>query len=293
MTPFALYDRLRDQLRVDDCVALITIKAARGSTPQKAGAAMMVTKAGAISGTIGGGALEYSAIQDAVRFMESGQRGDFQKLYPLGPDLGQCCGGSVEIETSVFSKDMTDEIAARRAALDEVHPTPVALFGAGHVGRAVVIALATLPFQVTWIDEREGIFPDTIPRNVTVSQGDDLEQLIAALPHHSYCLIMTHSHALDFALVDAALRRDDLDYIGLIGSSTKRARFHSRLRQSGVSSSALSRMVCPIGLPSLYGKDPAVIAASVAADLLIRRQALQAGLDRGSMERQEKRLAII
>jgi len=289
----ALYDRVRDQLRIDDCVALVTIKSARGSTPQKVGAAMMVTKEGAISGTIGGGALEYAAIHDAVRFMASGQSGDFQKLYPLGPDLGQCCGGSVEIEISVFSKEMSDEIAARRAALHSDRPTQLALFGAGHVGRAVVIALATLPFQVTWIDEREGIFPDAIPRNVTALHVEDPVKMIAALPQRSYCLIMTHSHALDLALVDAALRRDDLEYIGLIGSSTKRARFHSRLRQSGVSSIALSHLVCPIGLPALYGKDPAVIAASVAADLLIRRQAMQTHLDHGSIERQEKRLAMI
>lgn len=293
MTLYALYDRLGDQLRVDDCVALITIKAARGSTPQKAGAAMMVTKAGAISGTIGGGALEYSAIQDAVQFMSSGQTGDFQKLYPLGPDLGQCCGGFVEIETSIFSRETSGEIAIRRAALEAEKLTPLALFGAGHVGRAVVIALASLPFQVTWIDEREGIFPDAVPRNVTASQIEDPVKMIAALPQRSYCLIMTHSHALDLALVDAALRRDDLEYIGLIGSSTKRARFHSRLRQSGVSLSALSRMVCPIGLPSLYGKDPAVIAASVAADLLIRRQSAQTDLDIKPNKKQEKRLAMI
>lgn len=293
MTLYALYDRVREQLVIDDRVALVTIKAARGSTPQKAGASMMVTKEGAISGTIGGGAFEYAAIQDAIRFMASGQIGDFQKLYPLGPDLGQCCGGSVEIETSIFSRETSGEIAIRRAALESEKLTPLALFGAGHVGRAVVIALASLPFQVTWIDEREGIFPDAVPRNVTASQIEDPVKMIAALPQRSYCLIMTHSHALDFALVDAALRRDDLEYIGLIGSSTKRARFHSRLRQSGVSLSALSRMVSPIGLPSLYGKDPAVIAASVAADLLIRRQSAQTDLDIKPNIKQEKRLAMI
>lgn len=271
----ALIDRIRDQLRVDDHVALVTIKTARGSTPQKAGAAMMVTKEGAISGTIGGGALEFAAIQDAMRSMASGQSGDFRKLYPLGPDLGQCCGGVVELETSIFSQDMSQEINPRRDGLEGDAPTPLALFGAGHVGRALVIALASLPFKISWIDEREGIFPDPCPRNVTAIHSDDPVKLIASLPRHSYCLIMTHSHALDLALVDAALRREDFFYIGLIGSATKRARFQSRLQQGGLGAPARQRLVCPVGLPSLYGKDPAVIAASIAADLLIRRQASQ------------------
>lgn len=293
MATFALYDRALQQLQTDEFVALVTIKAARGSTPQKAGAGMMVTQEGAISGTIGGGALEYAAIDAALGLMAAGQLGTFQKLYPLGPDLGQCCGGSVEIETSIYSKDMSEEITKRQASVETDLPTPLALFGAGHVGRAIVMALAALPFHITWIDERESIFPDAIPRNVTALQIVDPVRMIAKLPHRAYCLIMTHSHALDLSLVDAALRRGDLSYVGLIGSATKRARFQSRLRQSGVGAATLQRLVCPIGLPSLYGKDPAVIAASLAADLLIRRQTGHNEFAIEPIGEQEKRLVRI
>lgn len=285
----ALFDRMIDRLVTDDRVALVTIRSTRGSTPQMVGASMMVTMGGAISGTIGGGALEYAAISEALLHMKSGKTGVMQKHYPLGPDLGQCCGGSVEIETAVFSPSMRGDIEAKRDAINNDALTQLYLFGAGHVGRAVVMALAPLPFVVTWIDERAEIFPDHVPRNVIVKRVDDPVREIDLIPQKGFCLFMTHSHALDLALVGAALQREDLVYIGLIGSATKRARFESRLKQSGQSLAALQRLVCPIGLPELYGKEPAIIAASIATDLLIRRQTLQTGLELGSIDQKERR----
>ena len=249
---------------------------------------MMITQDGAISGTIGGGALEYAIINEAVHLMKSGTTGTLKRHYPLGPDLGQCCGGSVEIELGIFDQSMRADIQSKRDSLRHDASTPLYLFGAGHVGRALVMALAPLPFTVTWIDERAEIFPDHIPRNVNAKHVDNPIGEIGNIPHQGFCLIMTHSHPLDLALVGAALQRNDIAYIGLIGSATKRARFESRLRPSGQGAAALKRLVCPVGLPGLYGKEPAVIAASIAGDLLIRRQALQHADETGSVDVKER-----
>ncbi len=146
--------------------------------------------------------------------------------------------------------------------------TPVIVFGAGHVGRALILALAPLPFAVAWIDGRRDAFPPAIPGHVVTVSGQPPEPVLATAAAGSLVLIMTHDHGLDLALAAAALGREDLPFVGLIGSATKRARFVSRLRQGGFGEQALARLVCPIGVPGLAGKEPAIIAASVACQLL-------------------------
>jgi len=160
-------------------------------------------------------------------------------------------------------------------------PTAFYLFGAGHVGRALTIALAPLPFAVTWIDMRPGAIPEQFPLNVTaIMQGDPVE-LLARAPDGALVAVMTHSHALDLDLVIAALRADRFAYVGLIGSDTKRARFVSAMRKMGMADAAVDRLVCPIGLTTITDKAPAAIAASVAAQVLIAREALQARATNG------------
>jgi xanthine dehydrogenase accessory factor len=146
------------------------------------------------------------------------------------------------------------------------------LFGAGHVGAAIVRALAELPCRVTWVDERDAMFPPSIPPNVTIEATDTPEALVEhAAPGTSF-LVMTHSHALDLRLCHAILARPEHagtpDWFGLIGSSTKRSQFEARLRERGIDDARLANMVCPIGLPDIAGKAPAVIAASSVAQLL-------------------------
>ena len=145
----------------------------------------------------------------------------------------------------------------------------LALFGAGHVGAAVVRALADLPCQVTWVDERDDVFPPDLPANVKIDITDTPEAVVDEAPAGSSFLVMTHSHALDQRLSEAILRRADAGWFGLIGSKTKRMQFEHRLRERGISSERLAGMVCPIGLPGINGKAPAVIAASVCAQLLL------------------------
>jgi xanthine dehydrogenase accessory factor len=155
-------------------------------------------------------------------------------------------------------------------------PTAFYLFGAGHVGRALAVALAPLPFAVTWIDTRPGAIPEQFPLNVTaITQGDPVD-LLARAPDGAFVAVMTHSHALDLDLVIAALTADRFAYVGLIGSDTKRARFTSAMRKMGMAGATVDRLVCPIGLTTIQDKAPAAIAASVAAQVLIAREALQA-----------------
>ena len=154
----------------------------------------------------------------------------------------------------------------------------VAVFGNGHVGRALVGVLGALPARVRWIDSREHDFPATVPANVEIVATDVPAAEIAALPAGSHVVVMTHSHALDFDLVEAALARDDWAYLGLIGSASKRAQFARRLAARGRTADAMARVVCPVGAAAgLNGKEPGVIAVAVAAELLARREALAHG----------------
>jgi xanthine dehydrogenase accessory factor len=155
---------------------------------------------------------------------------------------------------------LADAILAPRAHL--------MLFGAGHVGAAIVRALAELPCRVTWVDEREDLFPAAVPSNVTIEATDIPEVLVEQAAPGTTFLVMTHSHALDLRLSNAILSRPGRDWFGLIGSDTKRRQFEHRLRERGIADDKIEAMVCPIGLPGIAGKAPAVIAASCAAQLL-------------------------
>jgi xanthine dehydrogenase accessory factor len=155
-------------------------------------------------------------------------------------------------------------------------PTAFYLFGAGLVGRALAVALAPLPFAVTWIDARPGAIPDVFPTNVTaICEGDPVE-LLARAPHGAFVAVMTHSHALDLDLVIAALQADRFAYVGLIGSATKRARFTGAMHKMGMPHDTVGKLVCPIGLTAIKDKAPAAIAASVVAQILIAREAANA-----------------
>jgi xanthine dehydrogenase accessory factor len=165
---------------------------------------------------------------------------------------------------------LMQERDGRRWLVDSV-PAPrpqLLLFGAGHVGAALVRALADLPCHVTWIDERDAMFPSRVPTNVTIEATDTPEALVASAPAGASFLVMTHSHALDGRLAEAIMARADVGWFGLIGSKTKRKQFERRLRERGADPARIAAMACPIGLPGIAGKEPAVIAVSVCAQLL-------------------------
>jgi xanthine dehydrogenase accessory factor len=244
-------------VRVDDT---------EGSAPREQGAWMAVF-AHAVVGTIGGGHLELQAIAEARRRLAGGA-GEPVLRYPLGPGLGQCCGGVVYLRFETVTAADARTLPARLQS----HFAPVALFGGGHVGKALVNVLGTLPYAVTWIDSRDEIFPAQVPDNVTCEHSDPVQAAVADLAPASRVLIMSFSHAEDLDIVAACLRRlrerGDLPYVGLIGSKTKWATFRHRLEERGFGEEELARVTCPIGVPGITGKEPEVIAVAVAAQLL-------------------------
>ncbi|PWQ96862.1 xanthine dehydrogenase accessory protein XdhC [Leucothrix pacifica] len=250
-----------------DCEAavLVTIEQIRGSTPREIGTAMLVTS-DHFYGTIGGGNLEYQALKLARQQLAENTP-DKTHRFPLAASLGQCCGGWVSLSFNTVAPDQAWCEAYLQQQEAQTNRLPVLLFGAGHVGSALVAVLQNLPFDVTWVDERESLFPDSTLPDVKVICHDDPVAEVMDAPANSRCLIMTHSHTLDFELVDAALKRG-FPYIGLIGSQTKRKSFRKRLKQRGMSESMLGNLICPIGIEGIQDKAPAVIAVSVAAQLL-------------------------
>jgi xanthine dehydrogenase accessory factor len=248
--------------------AVVCVERTAGSVPREAGTRMLVPAEGSAPdaqplGTIGGGQLEWQALADARAWLSTALPGtSLAQRVPLGPTLGQCCGGVVWLRTTRLQDD--DPAA---------WPTPAPRFalqlhGAGHVGRALVRVLAPLPCTVQWVDGREHGFPPSLPPSIQPLASDDAAAEVALAPPGALLLVMTHSHALDLEIVAAALRRPDLPWIGLIGSASKRVRFQSRLEARGWPDAALARLHCPIGLPGIGGKAPEVIAVAVAAQLL-------------------------
>lgn len=242
----------------------VEVAATRGSAPREAGTAMMVTAA-ATGGTIGGGALEHRAIAIAREMLATGA-GESRQTFALGPALGQCCGGSVTLRftRTPLPLDATPGPAPGPAAPVCPHATGAArdlwLWGAGHVGRAVVRALDPAAFRITWVDTSADRFPPQTGRHVTVVPAADMALLAGRAPVQAHHLVFTYSHEIDFALCAALLTRGAAS-IGLIGSATKRARFFSRLRAMGLDPAGIT---CPIGDRAL-GKAPDQIARGVAA----------------------------
>ena len=264
MTPAELQaTALRWQAAVTPAV-LVEVTAVRGSVPRGDGTRMLVS-ADAVRGTIGGGHLELQAIERARRLLGAAMAEDLQHVA-LGPSLGQCCGGALDLRYILLQS-----VDANHWPLPPPRFT-LQLYGAGHVGRAVVKLLTDIDCHVQWIDEREAEFPPApLPPHIERLCVEAVDAEVAQARPGSCFLVLTHSHDLDLAIAQAVLARADFAWFGLIGSATKRARFERRLRQRGFDDALLARMVCPIGLPGISGKEPAVIALAVVAQLLTGR----------------------
>ncbi|MCH8179702.1 MAG: xanthine dehydrogenase accessory protein XdhC [Proteobacteria bacterium] len=284
---------------------VVEVQAIRGSTPREAGTRMLVAAPdwvdgkleGKVEGTVGGGHLEWQAIAlarqalaDALGGAQPGAEPTSPRLQPwtqtfaLGPSLGQCCGGSVCLGFAPLD-DAT--LAAWALPAPRFH---LELHGAGHVGQAIARLLADVDCSVRWIDERpapgDTHMSDTqtsdrtglpspealaaLPGHIRFLPSDAAEAEVRDAPAGACHLVLTHRHDLDLRIVHAILQRGDFAFLGMIGSRTKRATFERRLRGMGHADAALARLACPIGLPDLAGKEPAVIAISAVAQLLQR-----------------------
>jgi xanthine dehydrogenase accessory protein XdhC len=255
---------LRDLLARAEPAVVVTVVKTRGSAPREAGTRMIVT-ATRSHGTIGGGRLEWDAIQAARRMIEDG--GDAATMdVPLGPEIGQCCGGRVSIRLERADRAIADEVERAERA-ERAKLQPVLLFGAGHVGKALAAALAPLPFQVRWIDGRAQLFSDPIPPGIDAVVTEAALDEVEGAPTGAAYMVMTHSHALDSMICAAVLQRGDFAHLGLIGSRSKRAQFERAFRDLGIPEERIARLVCPIG-GELKDKRPPVIAALAAAELI-------------------------
>jgi xanthine dehydrogenase accessory protein XdhC len=243
-------------------VAIVTVAKAEGSTPREAGAMMLVTATNCL-GTIGGGQLEYHASDLARRMLETGEEAREVSLA-LGPAMGQCCGGKVWLALKRADKADVASLAAREKAEGNARPF-VIIFGAGHVGRALAQALSLLPLRVLLVDDREGELA-LCRACVEMRLMDDPELALRDVPPGSAALVMTHSHALDYRLAEAALRTGRFAHVGMIGSATKRARFLSGLARGGAIDT--SRFHCPIGGAGVPDKRPEIIAALAVAEVV-------------------------
>ena len=237
---------------------VIEVLETRGSAPRDTGTRMWVS-ASEVRGTIGGGNLEYTALKIAREMLLSSEPQKDRK-FALGDSLGQCCGGTVTLRFRL------EDVIAEEQPLFQV-----VLFGAGHVGKEVARILERLPCRLTWIDPRPEVFPASVNAKVVIEE--EPAWMVDEAPPGAYYLVMTHSHALDLEIVERVLKRNDVAFLGLIGSETKAAKFRLRLRQKNIPA---ERLVCPIGLVKA-GKHPAEVAVSAVAQLLERRAQVPVG----------------
>ncbi len=285
------------------CV-MVTVASIVGSTPREVGARIIIT-ADDLFGTIGGGNLEFQTCKIARDQLEKPES-QHLKRFPLGAGLGQCCGGLVNLlfepvvgvcdwirvalDYERLNKEWVREVPihqglVRVRAYDddesglidgifvEVNRSDdidLTLFGAGHVGRAIVKAMADLPVRIRWVDSRENEFPIEVPSNVEVICTHTPEAEVDAASTNAYFLVMTHQHSLDQLLCETILKRDNFVYFGLIGSSSKRRMFETRMQRRGMDAEKFERMNCPIGISGIQNKQPAMIAISVAAQIMQR-----------------------
>jgi xanthine dehydrogenase accessory factor len=252
-------------------VISIEVAVAKGSTPREQSAFMLVSTSKTF-GTIGGGRLELDAIAKARTMLVAGEIKSEMHIA-LGPDINQCCGGRVVLQLNKLNE--TEQMAMSETARLNVNQMPeVLVFGAGHVGRALALALAPLPFRVSLIDPRPHALLPVI--HGVVSHAFPLpEQAVRDAKSGACYVVMTHEHSLDFLIIDEALKRNDAAYVGLIGSKTKKATFKSQFFESGGTPAEFENLVCPIGANPTGDKRPEVIAAFVAAELCMRLLAPQ------------------
>jgi len=300
-------DTALDMIEAGEDVVLVTVTATKGSSPRNQGTQMLITAIN-IWQTIGGGALEFEVMARARKMLADAATDAWQRQHftvILGPDMGQCCGGQMSLLLEKFTAkeaaDLADLKTAITAGAGLSHPlmtgmplqvyapalrsdaalfhlpvlprqTPLFIYGAGHVARALVPCLGGLGFDIFLVDIDQGRFPNYLDGTAQKLLAKTPETIALHAPEAAVHLVMTHSHALDEAICLQLLMRGDFAFLGLIGSKTKRARFVSRLSAAGIGPAMLDLLTCPIGIHEINGKSPAHVALSIAAQLAIWKQ---------------------
>jgi xanthine dehydrogenase accessory factor len=243
--------------RKGEAHVMVTLVGVTGSTPRDSGTKMVVTQENLFD-TIGGGHLEHKCLGHAQQMLKDKQSGQHLEHFQLAVKLGQCCGGTATVLFEYFASSTVN----------------IMLFGAGHVGQALIGILADLPCKVTWVDSREEQFPAQYfmrsLSNVTAVVSENPVDEIANMPANSYYIVMTHNHQLDFDICQNILQADEFNYLGLIASQTKWRRFKQRFGHRDIDPAKVARMSCPIGSAEVPGKKPMEIAVSIAAEIIAR-----------------------
>lgn len=264
------FDALHHCQQQGKSYVLVTLLATAGSTPRNGGTKMLVCDDTTYD-TIGGGHLEFSVIKQARDLLVANVHSQKIEHYPLSSKLGQCCGGATNVLFEVFTQ----------------HTQHLAIYGAGHVAQALIPILAQLPIQIRCIDNRQDMLDDfaqgSQPSNVKLDYSEQPADTIDALPAGAWIMVMTHNHQLDFDIVAAALRRKELNFIGMIGSDTKARRFRTRLAHKEFAANDIQRLISPVGLLEIPGKRPIEVAVSMAAQLI---QMLETDPDTQAQKRQ-------
>ncbi|GLS33975.1 xanthine dehydrogenase accessory factor [Mesorhizobium albiziae] len=294
---------LRTFLAAHGPVALVEVAGTKGSTPREKGAWMLVSPS-AIHGTIGGGQLEYMAIDKARQMLGTSPRSsgkgaratiDVHEVcatldVPLGPEIGQCCGGRVEVLIQLADEKILAKLVAV-AESEEGKSPHIYIFGGGHVGKALAEALSLLPVRAVVIETREDEL-EGIAEAVETRLTPLPEEVVREAPAGSAFAVLTHDHALDFLIVAEALKRGDTAYVGMIGSQTKKATFKSWfLKTAGGTEQEFSRLVSPIGGDAVKDKRPQVIAALAAAEMMTALVLHAAAKPAARSHREESRAA--
>lgn len=305
---------ISEQYQTDTSFVLVTVAKVQGSSPRETGAKMLVNKHKTL-GTIGGGNLEFFAIQQAKEILNCSEDNSMtEHKTPLIPQYDQCCGGLVQLifekvnpKTSHWLHELHNLVSKNQQAwlitnikekqrfiqtsleteptnspqntpwltkqsilIEPVHNTalPIIIFGTGHVGKALINQLQHLNVHITAVDSRAEQLPKTSGNNIMSIHTENWQNIVTKAPNNAYFLVLTHSHKLDYQITEEILQKEHFDYCGLIGSKTKKIRFERQLLSTGISQLQLNKMTCPIGLPSIQGKTPEIIAASVVAQIL-------------------------
>jgi xanthine dehydrogenase accessory factor len=257
-------------------VVRVVIAQVKGSAPREPGACMLVSH-DEVEGTIGGGHLEWEAMRAAFELLADVE-GPKVRVWSviLGRELSQCCGGSIQLRLERFTRADLPFLRNISGVVSKGRPI-LWLYGAGHVGQALIRVISDLPFDVTWVDSRAQLLPDDLPENIHALHVAEPVSVVATAPVNACHLVMTHDHALDYTLCRAILNRGEFAWLGLIGSHSKGAKFRSRLAREGFAPGTIARLVSPIGVGAVESKWPAAIAITVAAQLLQVFEAVAVG----------------
>lgn len=245
------FDAVTHCEKTGQAYVIATVLGVAGSSPRDQGSKMVITLNDETD-TIGGGHLEFMVMEKARALIANGTVGNTVEHFPLGASLGQCCGGSVSVLLESFVQQGLN----------------LTVFGAGHVGKALMTILGEMPGQVRWVDNRPDMFPTTCAGNIEMIHMPEPQDIIASLPTNSQILVLTHNHQLDFELVQLALKRNDFSYVGCIGSKTKAQRFKMRLQHRQLSPEQIEQFICPVGHLDIPGKLPIEVAVSMVGQLI-------------------------